>query len=72
MLKNSVVVKQVRAPLSTFLDSSVMLVFIILILVILSVQESVRYMDEPLGLLQPLFYAVLLVLVQCIDRKELL
>jgi hypothetical protein len=29
-------------------------------------------MDEPLGLLQPYFYAVLLVLVQCIDRKELL
>jgi hypothetical protein len=72
MLKNLVVVKQVRAPISTFLDSSVMWVFIILILVILSVQESVQYMDEPLGLLQPYFYAVLLVLVQCIDRKELL
>jgi hypothetical protein len=72
MLKNLVVVKQVRAPLSTFLDSSVMWVFIILILVILSVQESVQYMDDPLALLQPCFYAVLLVLVQCIDRKELL
>jgi hypothetical protein len=72
MLKNLVVVKQVRAPLSTFLDSSVMWVFIILILVILSVQESAQYMDEPLGLLQPFFYAVLLVLVQCIDRDELL
>jgi hypothetical protein len=72
MLKNLVVVKQVRAPLSTFLDSSVMWMFIILILVILSVQESVEYMDEPLGVLRPYFYAVLLVLVHCIDRKELL